>query len=224
MSNFIKYVFDINLVLLIRIIISVTCGIIIGFERENRHKDAGTRTHGIVALGSCLSMILSAYGFPNDNNIDPTRIAAQVVSGIGFLGAGIIFVRKDRNISGLTTAAGIWTTAIISMVIGSGMVLIGILSTFLIISLQWLLSKLKVKSQLFGEQVFYITTFNSDFKLDELMKLLENLEAEVLYLERDKTGKIETDMELVISLPENMSKWQITNELVELEGIKSVET
>ena len=224
MNKLIEFLYDNNIMLIIKIIISVICGIIIGYERENRNKDAGTRTHGIVALGSCLCMILSAYGFPESNNIDPTRIAAQVVSGIGFLGAGIIFVRKDRNISGLTTAAGIWTTAIIAMVIGSGMIMLGILSTFLIIILQWLLSKLKIKSILFGEQVFYITTLNTDFELDNLMLLLENINAEILYLEMEKIGKIETELEIVIGLPENINKWQLTNELIELEGVKSVES
>lgn len=224
MDKFIEFIYASNIILVIKIIISIICGIIIGFERENRNKDAGTRTHGIVALGSCLCMILSAYGFPESNNIDPTRIAAQVVSGIGFLGAGIIFVRKDRNISGLTTAAGIWTTAIIAMVIGSGMILLGVLSTFLVIILQWLLSKLKVKSLLFGEQVFHITTSNTDFELENLIKLLEDKKSDILYLEMDKIGKIETEMEIVIGLPENMSKWQMTNELIELQGVKSVET
>lgn len=119
----------------IRIISACICGFAIGFERENRHKFAGVRTHTIVALGACIAMIVSKYGFADTGEYDEARIAAQIVSGIGFLGAGVIFV-KNKAVSGLTTAAGIWTTSIIGMAFGSGMYLIGIVSSVIILSLQ----------------------------------------------------------------------------------------
>ena len=103
-----------ELVLFLRLFISVLLGVLIGFERTNRYKEAGIRTHAIVALGSCLLMILSKYGFPDVAQADHSRIAAQVVTGIGFLGAGMILVRKN-TVSGLTTAAGIWTTSAVGM-------------------------------------------------------------------------------------------------------------
>ena len=100
-----------QLELLVRLIVAGICGSLIGYERKNRLKEAGIRTHMIVALGSALVMIVSKYGFADvlllhNYILDPSRVAAQIVSGIGFLGAGIIFVRKQA-ISGLTTAAGI---------------------------------------------------------------------------------------------------------------------
>ena len=96
--------------ILFRILLSAFIGYLIGYERKNREKSAGMRTHSIVCMGSALMMVVSKYGFSDIPDYDASRVAAQIVSGIGFLGAGIIFVR-NHSVSGLTTAAGIWTTA-----------------------------------------------------------------------------------------------------------------
>ncbi len=120
---------------LLRIICAVFTGSLIGFERHNRSKEAGIRTHAIVALAACVLMIISKYGFEESVKSDPARIAAQVVSGIGFLGAGMIFVQRD-TIQGLTTAAGIWATSMLGMCFGIGMYAIGFFSCFLIIVVQ----------------------------------------------------------------------------------------
>ncbi|WP_455682462.1 MgtC/SapB family protein [Thomasclavelia sp.] len=132
-------------VYLLRIIIASICGIVIGYERQNRLKVAGVRTHLIVCLASAVIMIVSKYGFNDILNhsgiaLDPSRIAAQIISGVSFLGAGIIFVHK-REITGLTTAAGIWATAAVGMAIGAGMYLIGILVTVFILLVQIIFHK-----------------------------------------------------------------------------------
>jgi putative Mg2+ transporter-C (MgtC) family protein len=126
-----------------RIAVAALCGLAIGYERKNKLKDAGVRTHMIVAIGAALFMVVSQYGFEHvmghtGYKLDPSRIASQVVSGIGFLGAGMIFVRKDI-ISGLTTAAGMWTTAAVGLAIGGQLYLIGILSTLIILIVQVML-------------------------------------------------------------------------------------
>lgn len=118
--------------LLVRIIVASLLGALIGLERNVSNKEAGIRTHAIVALGSALIMVISKYGFVDIADYDASRIAAQVVSGIGFLGAGIIFVKKNDSVTGLTTAAGIWATSGIGMAIGSGLYFIGFFSTILI--------------------------------------------------------------------------------------------
>ncbi len=126
---------------LLRLIIAGVCGVVIGIERTNRAKEAGLRTHCIVAIASCLMMLVSIYGFMNIEGVttrDPARIAAQIVSGIGFLGAGMVFV-KHQMISGLTTAAGIWATAGIGMAIGCGMYAVGVSGTLLILLAQTIL-------------------------------------------------------------------------------------
>lgn len=104
----------------------------IGLERERQLKSAGVRTHTLVGLGSALFTIVSAYGFASvttpDAIIDPTRIAAQIVSGVGFLGAGVIFVRQNA-VTGLTTAASIWVAAAIGMACGAGMPIVAVVAT-----------------------------------------------------------------------------------------------
>ena len=124
---------------LLRIIVAGLCGVAIGFERLNRSKDAGVRTHCIVAVGAALMMVISKYGF-FDAASDGARIAAQVVSGIGFLGAGMIFVHKN-SITGLTTAAGIWATSGVGLAIGAGMYGLGVCAAVVIIAAQVLLHK-----------------------------------------------------------------------------------
>ena len=119
---------------IIRIVCATFMGAFIGYERHARLKDAGIRTHAIVAMAAALLMIVSKYGF-DPNAADEARIAAQVVSGIGFLGAGIIFVRNDL-ILGLTTAAGIWATSALGLCFGAGLYVIGFISGILIIAIQ----------------------------------------------------------------------------------------
>lgn len=115
----------------VRILCAAVAGFAIGFERKSRSKEAGVRTHTLVAIGSAILMIISKYAFADlvvdalgARGADSARIAAQVVSGVGFLGAGIIVYRRDV-LKGLTTAAGIWTTAAIGMAFGAGMYIIG---------------------------------------------------------------------------------------------------
>lgn len=112
-------------------------GVLIGLEREYRAKEAGYRTHFLVALGSALMMIVSQYGFmevlkTDLIRLDPSRIAAQVVSGIGFIGAGTIILQK-QIVRGLTTAAGIWATSGIGLAVGAGMYAVGISATLLVL-------------------------------------------------------------------------------------------
>ncbi len=132
---------ELSLMYILRLFVASICGVVIGFERTNRAKEAGLRTHCIVACASCLMMLVSIYGFMDISHAttrDPARIAAQIVSGIGFLGAGMVFV-KHQTISGLTTAAGIWATAGIGMAIGCGMYVVGIAGTVLILLAQTVL-------------------------------------------------------------------------------------
>jgi len=123
---------------ILRILIAAILGGAVGLEREYREKAAGFRTHFLVALGSALFMIVSQFGFeaalsmPYNVRLDPSRIAAQVVSGIGFIGAGTIIFQKN-TIRGLTTAAGVWVTAAIGLACGSGLYLLAISSTTLVL-------------------------------------------------------------------------------------------
>ncbi len=105
----------------------------VGLERQHRLKSAGVRTHALVGIGSTTFTLVSAYGFSSvlgdDVVLDPSRITAQIVSGVGFLGAGLIFVRRDAGVTGLTTAASIWVTAAIGMACGAGLPLLAVMTT-----------------------------------------------------------------------------------------------
>lgn len=128
-----------------RIILAGICGMVIGIERKNRSKEAGIRTHFVVACGAAIMMIVSKYAFFDviskgiyegvEVRLDPSRIASTIASGIGFLGAGMIFVHKN-TITGLTTAAGIWATSGVGMAIGSGLYVIGVVATIVILIAQ----------------------------------------------------------------------------------------
>lgn len=124
--------------LLLRIVLAAFIGYLIGYERMNREKSAGMRTHAIVCMGAALMMVVSKYSFRDIPDYDASRVAAQIVSGVGFLGAGVIFVRNNA-VSGLTTAAGIWATAGVGMAIGAGSCLLGICSGILIVIIQTIL-------------------------------------------------------------------------------------
>ena len=121
---------------LLRLAIAGILGGMIGFERAYRSKDAGLRTHFLVALGSALFMIVSQHGFYDMEHLHPftrldvSRVAAQIVSGIGFLGAGMIFFQR-QTVKGLTTAAGMWVVAAIGMAVGGGLYLLGMAATVL---------------------------------------------------------------------------------------------
>jgi len=122
----------------LRLFVAAMLGGVIGLEREYRAKEAGFRTHFLVALGSGLFMILSQFGFDNvlsnyeQVSLDPSRIASQVVTGIGFIGAGTIIFQK-HVVRGLTTAAGLWVTSAIGMTAGAGMYVLSIATTVLVL-------------------------------------------------------------------------------------------
>lgn len=127
--------------LLVRVVLAVALGAFIGFERERVDKPAGLRTHILVALGSTQFTLLSLYAFPT---ADPARIAAYVVAGIGFIGAGTIIQTQDR-VTGVTTAASLWVTASIGMAIGVGyyiLALVVALLSFLTLRIRWMEKKL----------------------------------------------------------------------------------
>jgi len=128
---------------IVKVVVAMLCGGLIGLERARDQKPAGVRTQMLVAMGSALFMVVS-MSMGNRVNVDPTRIAAQVVSGIGFLGAGAI-IRERGSVMGMTTAASIWVTASIGLAIGAGMFLEGIMLTIIAyLVLGWLSRYIKV--------------------------------------------------------------------------------
>ena len=168
-----------NLDFILRIMVACICGAFIGFERSKRYKEAGIRTHIIVCCGAALMMIVSKYSFAdltsaagsNFNGVrgaDSARIAAQVVSGISFLGAGVIF-KHGSAVRGLTTAAGLWATAGIGLAIGAGMYPVGIFAAILVAFVQVLMHKFVVGADSLASS--HLTfTIRSEGDLQETME------------------------------------------------------
>ena len=152
---------------ILRIFIAGLLGGLIGFEREVRAKEAGLRTHFIVALGSALFMIISQFAF--SGRFDAARVAAQVVSGIGFIGAGVIIFQKNV-VRGVTTAAGLWVAAAIGLACGAGMFDIAVAATFMTLlcleAMHWISKK-------YGEKNVTVTV--SPIKGEDLPGLLEEI-------------------------------------------------
>lgn len=136
------------------LVLSAVLGFCIGLERKLRYKEAGIRTHTIVCIGSALMMAISKYGFGGE--ADSARVAAQIVSGVGFLGAGMI-VYQRHEIHGLTTAAGVWATAGIGMACGARLYLVAVCATLLIIGVQCLLH---LNVRLFQSKKYYSININ----------------------------------------------------------------
>ncbi len=159
--------------LILRLFIAGVLGGLIGFEREFRSKEAGLRTHFLVALGSALFMIISQYGFDGlqAGRFDVSRVAAQVVTGIGFIGAGIIIFQKN-SVRGLTTAAGLWVTAAIGMSCGGGMYVLAAVTTVMVLIV---LEVMHYALPQFGEKAISIT-FSVDSK-ETLAKVMDSFKA-----------------------------------------------
>lgn len=163
----------------IRLLMASACGAFIGLERSKRYKEAGIRTHIIVCCAASLVMIISKYAFFDVNgNADGARIAAQVVSGISFLGAGVIF-KNGNTIKGLTTAAGIWATAGIGLAIGSGMYVVGLFATVIIFILQVVMHRFRFGTDLLETCRIKFTSKNSKELEDIFYSQLEQWDASV---------------------------------------------
>ncbi|MCK9292404.1 MAG: MgtC/SapB family protein [Bacteroidales bacterium] len=135
-------------VIVTRLLLAALFGALIGLERERKDWAAGMRTHMMVSVGSCLIMLVSAFGFADilgteHVELDPSRVAAQVVSGIGFIGAGTILFLKQGAIRGLTTAAGLWTVAAIGLATGGGLYTAAIATTVIALIILWALQPLE---------------------------------------------------------------------------------
>ena len=206
---------------LLRIFTAMILGMLIGNERKNRMKSAGMRTHALVALGSALVMVVSKYGFSDAVQGDGARLAAQVVSGVGFLGAGMIYVRHNL-VSGLTTAAGVWTTAGIGLAIGSGMYLIGICSAVMLLAMQNLSHKLPFFSNLAASVLIRITIQKKPNAVKDIENLLKGLNVEILNVQIQKTQKDKIMLEFDVIYPKTLDQSVLFSILAESDDVISI--
>lgn len=196
--------------LFIRIIVATLCGLVIGLERTKRQKAAGIRTHCVIAAASAVMMILSKYAFADittsagelyesSRGADVSRIASQVVSGVGFLGAGVIFV-KGGSIKGLTTAAGIWAISGIGMAIGAGMYPIGLFTTLVVLLLNLIFHKLHVGDDAYSTHEIEVEMLDTPEMRKVLEDILDQYKTQVLDCRIARTDDHYIAMELSVKM------------------------
>ena len=208
--------------LLLRIVLATFMVYLIGYERKNREKNAGMRTHAIVCMGSALIMIVSKYSFRDIPDYDASRVAAQIVSGIGFLGAGVIFIRNNA-VSGLTTAAGIWATAGVGMAIGAGSCLLGVCSGVLIVITQMVLHMTSFLTAEPYRGFLKVTTEDYEQVIEELRQRFRRDRIREVNVKITKNkAKDETKVEFDLLFPAQYEKNQLIYGLASDERIHVV--
>ncbi len=209
----------VELIYAMRLLLSALIGFIIGVERKMRSKEAGMRTHAMVCLGACLFMLISKYGFSDVDTYDASRIASQVVAGVGFLGAGMILYRK-HSIHGLTTAAGIWATAGIGMAIGCGLYIVAISAT-IVMMIVLLLLCLPINFLRTPDRPIVKVVFECNEREDETLKSIFNIKD---FDSCEITRKDEMALYTAyFSLPQNIDESALKNILLENKFIKQIE-
>ena len=175
----------------LRLLIAAALGAAVGAERELHNHPAGMRTHLLVSLGSAIFTVLSIYGFgPLDRpGTDPSRVAAQIVSGIGFLGAGAI-LKEGASIRGLTTAASLWATAAIGLAAGAGQHLLGVVGTVIVLVSLWPLSRLSDRLRSAGEGVVRMELIVERLEaIAEVSAALGEHRLEIVGVQTERLGK-----------------------------------
>lgn len=219
-----------ELLCLVRVIVAAICGAAIGFERSRRQKEAGIRTHVIVALGSALVMIVSKYGFfdmveiesiSGVLKIDPSRVASNIITGIGFIGAGVIFVR-GTSVKGLTTAAGIFATAAVGMAIGAGLYVIGVSTALVLFLFQLLLHDFFNNIENKGWSEITIVLRNGTNVIDELETIFGDNLIKLQNFKFDKHEDKSISIKTVIKIDDNLTADRILKIASENENIKSI--
>ena len=212
---------------LLRIIIAAVCGFAIGYERKNRGKGAGIRTHMIVGIASALMMVVSKYGFadlvdyPGSRGADSSRIAAQVISGVGFLGAGMIYVQRQA-VKGLTTAAGIWATSGVGLAVGAGMYFIGIASSVFIIVMQVILHKNYKILQMPNEEQLSVTLKDTPESMDYFESILNEFDIRIMDAEFKKVDDGCVKIEVTANVPHELDVLKFMKETQKSENVRSV--
>jgi len=209
-----------------QLLLSMLLGSIVGFERRRRGQSAGVRTFSLIAMGSTLAMILSIYvpqKYAGVLDGDPTRIAAQVISGIGFLGAGAIIQMKG-SVRGLTTAAGIWMVSALGMAVGCGLYTVGIVATALILFILVLLERIEHRVSLRSEsRIIRIRTGVILHDIDGYRRVMRrhNVVLSSFFVEYDFDVQ-ETRLNLVVVVRENVDYMRLFNDFEALYPTRAI--
>ncbi|MGN0998345.1 MAG: MgtC/SapB family protein [Faecousia sp.] len=210
----------------LRIAAAVLLGGFMGMERGIKRRAAGLRTYMLVCVGSCMIMLTNQYIFQNFQSGDPVRMGAQVVSGIGFLGAGTIIVTRHNQIKGLTTAAGLWASAGVGLALGIGFyeaALVGSLAVFLILTVLNVLDH-RVQGSTKGLEVY--VELGAELGLGDLMKMVRPLELEIVSTQIDYSQTVDSGARafiLTLKSKKRKNHAVVLDEIRQLPGVKYIE-
>lgn len=214
---------------ILRLVIAAILGGIIGWERGSGNRPAGLRTHMLVAVGSAVIMIISQtvfleYGQTGDTRVDPGRLAAQVVSGIGFLGAGTI-LRDGFTIKGLTTAASLWVVAALGLAVGIGAYVTAVTATAVTLTTLVYLQRLERNLQLKGAiRPLRMVVADQPGQLGRIGSILGNYRIDIRSIELHQTKDQRVTIEMLVKLPPHLDFMALSQELLQLDGVDEVET
>jgi putative Mg2+ transporter-C (MgtC) family protein len=207
--------------LMMRLAVAMVLGALVGLERERLERAAGFRTHALVCVASALIMVVSTYGFAESAVLDPSRIAAQVVSGIGFLGAGVIILRKN-TVRGLTTAASLWAVAGVGLAAGSGLYIAAGAGTLFMLIVQAVMRP--IESYFFAHQAERQRIFIETDDVSRVFAAIPTIASrrgarvQTIQFERHRNGRRDI-VELTIRMSKHDERYALVDDLQKLQGV-----
>ena len=218
---------DINiLAITVRLVVALICGGIIGIERERKRRPAGFRTHILICIGAAMTTLTSQYiAFELNGVTDLARLGAQVIAGVGFIGAGTIIVTKRKNVKGLTTAAGLWASAIVGLCAGAGFVEGALLTTVIIIVAELLLARFEYFMVSNSRTVTIFVEYSDTSKLTAIVETVKENSSYIRDIEITKSNSENNTSCAIFSIqmPRRKSHDKMINIISNLDGVVSVE-
>ena len=210
----------------VRLIVALLCGGIIGIERERKQRPAGFRTHILICIGAAMTTLTSQYiSFELQATTDLARLGAQVIAGIGFIGAGTIIVTKRKNVKGLTTAAGLWASAIVGLCAGAGFIEGSLITTVIIVIAELFLSRFEYFMISNSRTINIFVEYNDQSMLTTIIDTVKENSSYIRDIEITKSSNEVTNSCAIFSLqmPRKTSHDKMLNAIANLDGVVSVE-
>lgn len=227
MKQLVELLREFNVIsVIVRMVLAVICGGIIGIERETKRRPAGFRTHTLVCLGAAITMLTSQFLMTEGWTTDPARLGAQVVAGIGFIGAGTIIVTRRQKVKGLTTAAGLWVSAIIGLAIGVGYYEAALITMVIVLIAEILLSKLEWHISSKAKKLNLYIEYNEDESIGEIAEEIKKMGVSIMDIEITRSKEAEGAMMSAIftlHLDRRTKRPQLLMEIQAIKGVLSIE-
>ena len=209
----------------VRLVVALICGGIIGLERERKRRPAGFRTHILICIGAAMTTLTSQYIASQGFTTDVARLGAQVIAGIGFIGAGTIIVTKRKNVKGLTTAAGLWASAIVGLCAGAGFIEGALVTTVIIIIAELVLARFEYFMVSNSSAITIFVEYSDTSKLTSIVETVKDNSNYIRDIEITKSNSESNTSCAIFSIqmPRRKSHEKLINLISNIEGVVSVE-